>query len=241
MAAIQDYATGKPVNDSKPEERVRQEYERTLVDAYGYRKDEIDIEVRIPRGSGYFDDRADIVIYHPGGGRDPASDILGIVETKRPDRTDGTDQLKSYMTATSAMWGVWTNEEDIAYFSRNPANARGQYLEDVGRARKDELRPFGREELKSSFRRILRTLYENTTISRREKLLRDQKREMAQSTVFGIDKETDLVKIAKAHMAIAGTDGAISSMTIRCTMRQISRTSPRAISSGMGISGNSIA
>lgn len=181
MAAIQDYATGKPVNDSKPEERVRQEYERTLVDAYGYRKDEIDIEVRIPRGSGYFDDRADIVIYHPGGGRDPASDILGIVETKRPDRTDGTDQLKSYMTATSAMWGVWTNEEDIAYFSRNPANAqvmenlynipeRGQSLEDVGRARKDELRPFGREELKSSFRRILRTLYANTTISRREKL-----------------------------------------------------------------------
>ena len=181
MAIIQDYVTKKGVDDSKPEERVRQEYERTLVDAYGYPKSEIDIEVRIPRGSGYFDDRADIVIYRPGGGRDPASDILGIVETKHPDRTDGTEQLKSYMTATSAMWGVWTNEENIAYFSRNPANAQimdnlynipewGQSLEDVGRARKNELRPFGREELKSTFRRILRTLYANTTISRREKL-----------------------------------------------------------------------
>lgn len=181
MAIISDYATGKLVNDSKPEERVRQEYERTLVDSYGYRKEEIDIEVRIPRGTGYFDDLADIVVYGPGAGRDPASDILGIVETKRPDRTDGIEQLKSYITATSAVWGVWTNEADIAYLSRNPANAqvsedlynipeRGQSLEDVGRASKSDLRPFGREELKSSFRRILRTLYANTTISRREKL-----------------------------------------------------------------------
>lgn len=103
---------------------MRQEYERTLVDSYGYRKEEIDIEVRIPRGTGYFDDLADIVVYSPGAGRDPASDILGIVETKRPDRTDGMEQLKSYITATSAVWGVWTNEEDIAYLSRNPANAQ---------------------------------------------------------------------------------------------------------------------
>lgn len=35
-------------------------------------------------------------------------------------------------------------------------------------------------------------------------ILRDAQRSMAQRTVFGIDKETDLVKIAKAHMTIAG-------------------------------------
>ena len=34
--------------------------------------------------------------------------------------------------------------------------------------------------------------------------MRSLQREMSVRTVFGIDKETDLVKIAKAHMAIAG-------------------------------------
>ena len=31
-----DYATGKPVDKRKPEERVRQDYERTLHGDYGY-------------------------------------------------------------------------------------------------------------------------------------------------------------------------------------------------------------
>lgn len=176
----EDFATGKPVDLSKPEEDVRQEYERVLVESYGYKKAEMDIEVAIPRGSGQFSDRADIVIYQPGRGRDPARNILGIVETKKPARKDGIDQIKSYMTATSASWGVWTNGEDIAYLCRmgtqvhddylNNIPARGQSIEDVGRLKKSDLRPFSRGELKSAFRRILNTLYANTDISRREKL-----------------------------------------------------------------------
>ena len=99
---IKDFATGKRVLRTS-EEDVRQEYERILVDGYGYFKSDMDIEVRIPRGSGYFPDKADIVVYS-GSGRDPAKHIEGIVETKRPNRTDGMAQLKSYMTATSATW-----------------------------------------------------------------------------------------------------------------------------------------
>ena len=178
----QDFATGKSVNLSKPEERVRQEYERVLVDDYDYPVSELDIEVSIPRGTGYFPDKADIVIYRSAEGRDPTSDIWGIVELKRPDRTDGLEQLKSYMTATSAEWGVWTNGEDIAYVCKphgglvvsdrylNNIPAHGQSVDDVGRLNKSDLKPFGREELKSAFRRILGTLYANTNISRREKL-----------------------------------------------------------------------
>ena len=175
-----DFATGKPVDLSKPEEEVRQEYEHVLIESYGYRKTDIDIEVRIPRGSGHFADKADIVIYQSERGRDPAQHIIGIVETKRPTRKDGIAQLKSYMTATSAMWGVWTNGDDIAYLYRygtqilddylNNIPVRGQRVEDVGRLTKNDLRPFGRGELKAAFRRILRTLYANTSISRREKL-----------------------------------------------------------------------
>ena len=175
-----DFATGKPVDLDRPEEDIRQEYERILVESYGYLKGELDIEVRVPRGSGYFPDKADIVVYGDRRGRDPARHVLGIVETKRRSRKDGLAQLKSYMTATSAAWGVWTNGDDIAYLCRdgrrilddrlNNIPAKGQLTEDVGRLDRDDLRPFDRSELKSAFRRVLRTLYANTNIGRREKL-----------------------------------------------------------------------
>ena len=40
----------------------------------------------------------------------------------------------------------------------------------MGREPKSSLQAFGRSELKAVFRRILQTLYANTSISRREKL-----------------------------------------------------------------------
>ena len=90
-----DHATGKLVDISKPEETVRQEYEQILVEDYAYLKEEIDIEVKIPRGSGFYSDKADIVIYRTKDGRDSAKDIFGIVETKRKERKDGLNQVKS--------------------------------------------------------------------------------------------------------------------------------------------------
>ncbi len=175
-----DYATGKKVDLGKPEEVVRQEYERVLVESYSYLKSDIDIEVAIPRGAGSFPDRADVVVYREASGRDPAKDIVGLVEVKRKNRRDGIAQLKSYMTATSAEWGVWTNGGDISYLCRrgtqvledhlNNIPIRGQAIDDVGRRKKSELGPFARTELKSAFRRILNHLYTNTNVSRKEKL-----------------------------------------------------------------------
>lgn len=179
-ATDQDYATGKPVDFSKPEEKVRQDFERVLVEGYGYPVEEIDIEFFVPRGSGLFPDRADIVVFRDQHGKDAAKDILGIVETKRKDRKDGLEQIKSYMTATSADWGVWTNGEDIAYLCKrdnqvlegylNNIPVRGQSVEEVGQLQRADLRPFGRSELKLAFRRILEKLRVNANITRREKL-----------------------------------------------------------------------
>ena len=182
MAKTKDFATGRTVDLSKPEEQVRQEYERVLVESYGYRKNELDIEVAIPRGTGYFPDKADIVVYRTAAGRDPTRDVWGIIETKRPERNDGIAQLKSYMTATSAIWAVWTNGNDIEYLFRDTGQnavledylynipARGQTISDIGRIKKSELVPFQRADLITAFRRILNNLYANTNISRREKL-----------------------------------------------------------------------
>ena len=165
---------------NKLEEPVRQEFIRILTDDYGYRDSEIATEFPIPRGSNP-NDKADIAVFK-GAGRDPASDVIGIVETKRPGERRGKGQLKSYMTATSAIWGVWTNGSDIEYYCKpkgqsaiyadrlNNIPVRGQRLEDVGRVNRSDLLPYSGPMLKASFRRILNILYANTTISRREKL-----------------------------------------------------------------------
>lgn len=183
---VKDLATGKPVDIRKPEEPVRQEYEKILNEDYGYEFAQMDIEVFIQRGSRKKPkdnrDRADIVIYKTTSEtkRDQNSDILGIVETKRPEREDGVGQLETYMSATSAQWGVWTNGREIEYLYRDVDTgsikrnfvfqipSKGQSFEDIGRLSKNDLKPA--KNLKPIFKRILGVLYANTNISRREKL-----------------------------------------------------------------------
>ena len=46
-----DFATGKSVDLSKPEEPVRQDTEKWLVEELGYKKNRLDIEYRIRAGS----------------------------------------------------------------------------------------------------------------------------------------------------------------------------------------------
>lgn len=183
---IQDRATKKLVDGRKPEEPVRQEYERILNEDYDYSYEQMDIEVFIQRGSKTKvkndKDRADIVIYKATNKaqRDQNEDILGIVETKRPHREDGVRQLMSYMSASSCSWGVWTNGEEIEYLYKNLTTgeikrdfifqipSKGLSFEDIGRLAKKDLKPA--KNLKPIFRRILNVLYANTNISRREKL-----------------------------------------------------------------------
>jgi type I restriction enzyme M protein len=175
---INDFATNKAVDLKKPEEKVRQEYEKILYDDYFYDKEQLDIEVSIQMGSSV--KKADIVIYkNKSKNRNQYSDILGIVEVKKKSRKDGLEQLTSYMQATSALFGVWTNGEEIEYLYKNSKGEvkkdclfnipkKGETIEAIGNITKDKLKPV--KNLKPVFRRILNTLYSNTNISRKEKL-----------------------------------------------------------------------
>lgn len=183
---IKDFATGKPVDSRKPEEAVRQEYEKELHEDYGYALEQIDIEVQIQRGEQHSlknkNERADIVIYATKDKtkRDQSEDIIGIVETKKPTRKEGVKQLQSYMSATSCVWGVWTNGSDFEYLYREPKSGaikrefifkipkNGETLSDIDRITKQSLRPA--KNLKVVFHRLLNILYANTNISRKEKL-----------------------------------------------------------------------
>ncbi|QQG38435.1 MAG: N-6 DNA methylase [Candidatus Woesearchaeota archaeon] len=183
---ILDLATSKPVDIRKPEENIRQEYEKILHEDYDYEYEQMDIEVQIQRGEQHSkknkNERADIVIYKTTDKtkRDQNKDILGIIETKRPTKREGIRQLMSYMTATSCLWGVWTNGEEIEYVYRDtktgeikteyifqiPSN--GESFEDIERITKESLKPV--KNLKPVFKRIYYTLYSNTNIARKEKL-----------------------------------------------------------------------
>lgn len=180
-----DRATGKKINSSKPEEKIRQEYEKILHEDYEYPYAQMDIEVYIQRGEKHSSknkERADIVVYKTTNPekREQNADILGIVETKKPTRKEGVKQLMSYMSASSAYWGVWTNGEEIEYIYRHPQTGEikrdyvyqipknGETFEDIGKISKKNLKPAN--NLKTVFRRLLSTLYTNTNISRREKL-----------------------------------------------------------------------
>lgn len=182
---IYDKATGKPVDGRKPEEPVRQDYEKVLYEDYDYDYKKLDINVKIRRGTKKQKgetDYADIVVYKTTdkNKREQNEDILGIVETKRPTRKEGVKQLMTYMSATSCSWGVWTNGKEIEYIYRNPATGEikrnfvyqipknGETFETIGRISKDKLKPA--HNLKLVFTRLLNTLYSNTNISRREKL-----------------------------------------------------------------------
>jgi type I restriction enzyme M protein len=102
-----------------PEEQVRQRIARSLVEEYGYRREDIQVEFGIKIGSGRRK-RVDLAVFPTDADHEQGS-ISIIVETKREDirpsdRSDGVEQLKSYMAACiNARWGLWVGSEMQAF------------------------------------------------------------------------------------------------------------------------------
>ena len=88
-----DYATGKAVDLSKPEEPVRQDTEKWLVQELRYEKDELDIEYRIRVGSRRL--KPDITVFRRQRqpNLDQHRDILGLVEIKPDSMEEAEEQL----------------------------------------------------------------------------------------------------------------------------------------------------
>lgn len=69
-------------------------------------------------GSTMAEKRVDIVIHEKG---DPDTAYI-IVECKKPKRSDGLEQLKSYCNAEGSPVGVWTNGRESVYLHREEPN-----------------------------------------------------------------------------------------------------------------------
>ncbi|MCI0554650.1 MAG: type I restriction enzyme HsdR N-terminal domain-containing protein, partial [Anaerolineae bacterium] len=109
--------TGKLRLD-KPEENIRQRWARSLIEEYRYSRDDIALEFPIKMGTAK--KKTDIVVFKEGAPR-KQENIFIIVESKRSDarptaRTDGVEQLKSYMAASSSCrFGLWVGSERLGY------------------------------------------------------------------------------------------------------------------------------
>ena len=101
---------------AKPEEIVRQVFIHQLLHEYKYPKERIDVERVV-----YFGSRdsglADIVVLH-----DDLTHPYIIFEVKRPKRTDGLEQLKSYCNAEGAPIGIWSNGNEMIRLHREEPN-----------------------------------------------------------------------------------------------------------------------
>jgi len=125
---ICDYIDGKFRNDT-PEEYVRQNIEKRLVNEHKYPKDRIAVEFTIHVGSRK--PRADIVIFHANKPDRTQENISIIIECKKESidpthKKEGVGQLQSYMAACpNCEWGMWTNGKHKEVF-RKAVNERGE-------------------------------------------------------------------------------------------------------------------
>lgn len=109
---ICDYIDGKFREDT-PEEYVRQNIEKRLVNEHKYNKERISIEYTLKAGSKK--PRADIVIFPENCEEKIQENIKVIIECKKEqvepnNKKEGVDQLKSYMSVcANCEWGMWTN------------------------------------------------------------------------------------------------------------------------------------
>lgn len=109
---ICDYIDNKFRNDT-PEEYVRQNIEKRLVNELGYPRDLIRVEYTLQLGSTK--PRTDIAIFPKDCPDYNQENAYIIIECKKEDITptgkkDGVEQLKSYMSAClNCEWGLWSN------------------------------------------------------------------------------------------------------------------------------------
>ena len=102
----------------KPEEVVRQRVLNWVLDDLSYPELRVNVEVPIVMGSAVHPKPADIVVFSD----DQCSRAWLVIETKKPRRKDGIEQLKSYMNATGATFGLWTNGLDEKFLLRSKPN-----------------------------------------------------------------------------------------------------------------------
>lgn len=164
---IIDYLDNNIRRENKPEERIRQKTARILVEEFKYSKEQMALERPIQFGRDETK-RADIVIYANAEAKESnrQGEIILIVEVKAPSVKEPDNQLISYLSATSAQGGFWTNGERIIFYRRHKDNTiresigiprNGEPWDVVGKYKKSDL--IVPVDLKLAFKRCHNAMY----------------------------------------------------------------------------------
>lgn len=173
---VRDYIDGTFRNDT-PEEYVRQNIEKRLVNEHSYPKNLLRIEKSIKVGSA--SKRIDIAVYPEESPSDAQEFINIIIECKKEtvlptDKKEGVEQLKSYMSACpNCEWGMWTNgrEKEVFRKIKNKGKwefidyidipSRGEDIEDIDRPKRNKQKTAIGDNLLFAFKKSHNHIYAN--------------------------------------------------------------------------------
>lgn len=164
---IVDFIDNKHRPDT-PEEAVRQNIEKRLVNEHGYSPEQIAVEFTIKVGSSR--KKIDLAIFSDNSQR-KTKDIQIIIECKNEsvkdtNKKEGVGQLQSYMAACiNAQWGMWTNgiskftykkvEKKDGTWDFDDANdipSKGRDISEIDRPTRDSLKNATEDNLLYSFK-----------------------------------------------------------------------------------------
>lgn len=146
---IIDYLDPDTRRENNPEERIRQKMVSIIHCEFGYPKELIGLERSI--NIGREKKRADIVVYASEEAQieNDQGKIILISEIKAPDIKADDGQLLSYISATSAQGGFWTNGNKIDYYRKDYHDGNivewmgipkyGESWDGIGKFRKSDL------------------------------------------------------------------------------------------------------
>ncbi len=153
--------------ENTPEERIRQRMVQILHHELNYPKNVIGIERSVHFGRER--KRADILVYANAEARasNDQGQIYIIGETKAPQVKEPDGQLTSYLSATSATGGFWTNGSSVTFYRKDKTSGfihqwlgipkYGLAWDSIGHYKKTDLvQPI---DLKLAFRRCHNAIY----------------------------------------------------------------------------------
>lgn len=164
---IIDFLNEELRRPNTPEERIRQKMAQTIHHELGYPKNVMALERPINIGREV--KRADIVVYNSpeACAANEQRSIFFIAEIKAPNVLESDGQLTSYISATSAQGGFWTNGNKIEFYRKDVSTGElipwlgipkfEQAWDSIGKYRKSDL--IVPVDLKLAFRRCHNAIY----------------------------------------------------------------------------------
>ena len=212
MDRIVDFISGTEVNGTPEEVNAVQPFSKILVEDYNYPKGMISTHPQVRVKSSPSDPKGypiDIAVFEtlPDGKKT----LKIVVESKKPTRKDGLEQLKIYLQFCEATIGVWYNGQESVYIKKIVENGEvkfeeipaipkfNQKLSEIGKFKRKDLQ--STHNLKSVFAEIRGYVVGNSVGVNRDEIIAKEMIHIILCKIFDerFTKPDDMVKFRTTH------------------------------------------